>query len=170
MALCSITISGTSGSVLINYVDAGTVARTLTAGLGTLSIDDAGSDYTFTTLSGDATLTSGCISFTEVELNCYILSWELNEFNTLDNADFKFDAVEIGSTSYNMTDVNYPFCNILTLADSINSLGLDAVKATGYKIISGDKNQYFLILQAVRYSSGWPLDQRCARDLIPPAL
>ncbi len=76
MASCAITIGGTSGSVLIRYT-LGSVKNTITAAFGSeVFISSTATAVTYTTLSGDATATSGCVSITELEETCYEFKWE----------------------------------------------------------------------------------------------
>ena len=135
MATCLVTISGTTGEVLINYVDSGSDPRTLTAAPGQLYLDDTGTDYEWTNLSGDAAVSSGCVTFTEIESNCYIIDWQQISHSSYIAAEYKFDAVVVGATTSSINESNFPG-SALTLANSINALNLDTIKAVGYKVVS----------------------------------
>lgn len=146
MAACLVTISGSTGQVLINYIDAGSDPRSVIAGPGTLYLEDDGSDYEWTTLSGDAAVSSGCVSFTEVPNSCYMLSWEEHAPSGWGAPTLNFDAVILGTDIYTIDESRYPG-NVQTLAENINALNLDFLKATGYKVVSGTNLlESFLIL------------------------
>ena len=145
MANCLVTVSGTTGTVLINYIDSGAIPRVLTSGPGTFLIDDGGSEYTWTNLSGDTAVSSLCIEFTEIVNNCYIFSWELTVPNQINN--LKFTSVELGTDSNSIADLNFPFTKVTDLAAAINGLNLEQIKAKAYKVVRTTKTEYFMILK-----------------------
>lgn len=151
MAACLITISGTSGEVLIRYVDSTSTSRSLISGIGTLYLEDDGTDYTWTTLSGDAVAASGCITLTEVDTICYVISWEkyVNPY-VYTNTNLVIDALILGSSTYSMTEYAFPRFPA-TVGDNINALNLEDVKAVGYKIVAGttylDPTSFYLIVK-----------------------
>lgn len=152
MAACLVTVSGTSGSVLIQYVDGSSVSHSIISDITTsLYISDTGSDYTFTTLSGDAIASSGCVTLTEIEINHYILSWEIVRTVPQRSVGQVFDAVVIGSTTTPIDEVSFPYDPSLDVIKSINALNLPNIKATGYKIVDDTDItvplQYFVILK-----------------------
>jgi len=149
MATCLVNITGTSGEVLITYTDSGAVNRYVKAGLGSLYLDDSGSDYIWQTLSGDAVVASGCISFTENATSCYLLTWErlVTAPNVFLSTDLKFKSVVLGSSTYNLsTPVPYPR-SCREVGDLINKLNLSNIKAVSFKEVSSTKTEYFLVLQ-----------------------
>lgn len=149
MATCLVEITGSTGQVLINYTDSGSAARSVIAGPGQLYLDDDGSDYEWTTLSGDAAVDSSCITFVEVATACYVLSWEEFPPTGWGEPTLNFDAVILGTDVYTMDTARYPG-NVQTVAENINALNLDFIKATGYKVLSpssgSDSLESFLIL------------------------
>lgn len=86
MASCSISINGTSGSVLIRY-NLTTGAHTMSGLEGdTLYIDDAATEVTYATLSGDAIAESECVTITEATTSYYLFEWEtIGIDNTISN-------------------------------------------------------------------------------------
>lgn len=101
MASCAITIGGTSGSVLIRY-KLGGVNNSITANFGTeVYVSNTITDVTYTTLSGDANASSGCVSITELEETCYEFKWETLKAGC-DRGDV-INAVIVGSTAVSIT-------------------------------------------------------------------
>lgn len=150
MATCLITVAGTSGSVLINYIDAGSVPRSLVAGVGPFYLNDTGTSYTWSKVSGDATASSLCVTLTEVVTKCYIVSWELPLDYKLPAYATSFDSIILGDTTYNLNDVAFPYDRNFAIATSINSLGLESIKATAFKKVStSSKVQFFLIIKVL---------------------
>lgn len=135
MAACLVTISGTSGQVLIKYVDSGSEPRSVIAGPGTLYLEDDGTDYEWTTLSGDAAASSGCITLTEVPNVCYVVDWEEYPPSGWGAPTMTIDALILGSNTYAMNEVRFP-ANVQNVGEAVNALNLDTVKATAYKVIS----------------------------------
>lgn len=138
MAAGLITISGT-GQVLIQYIDAGAVARSLVAGPGTLYLETTGSDFTWTTLSGTAAASSGVITLVEIETACYILSWEepILGIASSSNPRLKFDGVELDGITTSIEESYFPMSSS-TVGNSINNAGIYNIKATGYKDVITD--------------------------------
>lgn len=154
MASCLVTVSGTSGSVLIKYVDSSAVAHRVISDITTsLYIKDGGTNYTYTTLSGDAIASSLCITINELPTNHYIISWENVRSVPQRYIGQKFDAVILGSTTTSIDTSMYPFDPTLKIINNINTLNLEDFKITGYKIVtptnSTDPFKYYLIVQVL---------------------
>lgn len=148
MASCLITIGGTTGFVQIDYLDSGSDPRVVIAGPGTLYLEDDGSDYEWTNLSGDADVSSGCISFTEVPTTCYTFGWEVWRTQPAYLPDMKFDAVIVDDVEYEISEISYPVKDAVYLADKINALDEATIKAVAYKdVSSSDKKEHFIILK-----------------------
>jgi len=137
MAACLINITGTSGSVFIRYIDSGSVERSVVAGLGVIYLDDTGSDYTYTTISGNAVAASGCITITNLPYTYYFIDWELLR-NTQCSCinDYVINALLLDNTVYTIADSFYLGDKKLKVITNINSLNLEIVKASAYKITS----------------------------------
>ena len=150
MAAGLITVSGT-GQVLIQYIDAGSVARSLITGPGTLYLDTTGTDFTWTTLSGNATASSGVITLVEIETTCYILSWEepILGINTFQNPRLKFNGIELDGVTTSINESYFPMSS-LRVGTSINDADISNIKATAYKdVISNGSapESHYLIVQ-----------------------
>lgn len=146
MATCLVTISGTSGEVFIKYTDSGSVDRYLRAGLGQLYLDDNGTDYEWSTLSGDAAAASGCITLTEVPIVCHLISWQRLLVDEI--SDAKIDAILLDDTVYEFsTSYTFPRSQA-KIADAINSLNESDFKAVAFKQVTAtNKSEYFLIIK-----------------------
>ena len=146
MATCLVTVSGTSGEVFIKYTDSGSVDRYLRAGLGQLYLDDNGTDYEWSTLSGDAAAASGCITLTEVPIVCHLISWQRLLVDEI--SDAKVDAILLDDTVYEFsTSYTFPRSQA-KIADAINSLNESDFKAVAFKqVTASNKSEYFLIIK-----------------------
>lgn len=101
MATCLITVGGTYGEVLFNYIDAGSVARSIVSGTGEFYLDDDGSDYTYSVLYGDVTASSLCITLTEIEFKCYLIYWNMAGTCNLGN-QYTLQSVIAGDIEYSL--------------------------------------------------------------------
>lgn len=146
MATCLVTITGTSGEVLIKYTDSGSVSRYVKSGLGQLYLDDDGSDYEWSTLNGDAAAASGCITLTEIPITCYLFSWQRLLADSL--SDAKIDAFIWNSNEYAFSTA-YTFPRgYAKIAGAINALNESDFKAVAYKeVLSQNKSEQFLIVK-----------------------
>ena len=146
MATCLVTISGTSGEVLIKYTDVGAVNRYVKAGLGQLYLDDTGSDYEWSTLSGDAAAASGCITLREVPVDCYLFSWQRLLKDEITDAEV--DAFIWNSTTYTFSTLCTFPRSYGRIAAAINSLNESDFKAAAFKeVYTTDKSEQFLIVK-----------------------
>lgn len=146
MATCLVTITGTSGEVFIKYTDSGSVDRYVRAGLGQLYLDDNGTDYEWSTLSGDAVAASGCITLTEVPIVCYQISWQRLLVDEI--SDTKIDAILLDDTVYTFS-TSYRFPRGQSrIAAAINALNESDFKAVAYKEVnSSNKSEQYLIIK-----------------------
>lgn len=126
MAACLITVSGTSGEVLIKYVQS-SVAKEITAPIGTLYLDDATVDanITYTTLSGDAIASSSCFTVTDLPLTCYHFYWDW-----FPGMSYVFTELDVDGEVFELNPI-VPLTeeSYLMLADSINQLDTNKIKA-----------------------------------------
>lgn len=128
MAACLITISGTSGEVVIKYKIGGT-DYTIRANIGTLYIEDTATDVTYTTISGDAIASSGCLTINALPFTCYEIV-----YGGLTAINHQYDKLEFDSKTYTLNDgIEFPK-NIYDFIDEVNDLGIDDMKITHFKI------------------------------------
>lgn len=128
MAACLITVSGTSGELIINY-KISTTSYSIRTGIGTLYIEDTATAVTYTTLSGDVIASSGCLTITNLAFNCYKLSWK-----GIVTDNYKFVSVTLGTDTLSIPgDVVFPESK-LSLVDAVNSIGDDRIKITQYSV------------------------------------
>lgn len=127
MAACLITVSGTSGTVRVDYLD-GVTPGTVTSGIGTFYIEDTYTDVTYTTLSGDAIASSGCFTITALPFACYELRW-----TGLNAPDYMIDAVILGADTFTIPDVEFPRSNY-NLPEAINNLNNESIKLVQLQI------------------------------------
>jgi len=134
MAACLITVSGTSGVIRINYTISGT-PYTIETSIGSFYIEDTATSVTYTTLSGDLTASSGCLTITELPASCYILFWKGIASN-----NYKTSALILGSETITVSEINFPITG-KSFVSMVNDLGDDRIKVIGYKIsYSGNNN------------------------------
>ena len=148
MATCLITVGGTYGEVLFNYLDSGSVARSIVSGPGEFYLDDDGSDYTYSVLYGDVTVSSGCITLTNVSLKCYLIYWQdIYPYQLL--KEFNVQSIVVGNTEYSLYEELQKVSNGLSgvaignIANAINNLGYPLITAPAYK------QSYYLIVRTL---------------------
>ncbi len=150
MASCLITIGGTSGGVIINYTLGGN-ALSMNGGFGqSLYINDTATDITYTTTSGDATASSGCVTITDLPYECYILNWETRDITFRTQAyPLKFDTIYLDAEDLAIPLSEYDRHNLEGLAININELGDARIKAIAGKTVQaplrGSFNHYLLV-------------------------
>lgn len=132
MSACAITLGGSSGSLIINYI-LGSNANTVTANFGdSVYIDTTATAVTYTTLTGNLTASSGCLTITGITQICYEFDWESTSgidplalvFN---NVILDTTPVSISSTGYNG---NFSITGIIT---SIKTLADPRIQLMSYK-------------------------------------
>lgn len=147
MAACLITIAGTSGEVLINYKISSTSYQIVT-GIGTVYIEDTATNVTYTTLSGDATASSGCLTVTALPSTCYEV-----KFGGLTALNHVFSKVTYNSKTITLSGSPVFPEEITELVREINSNSDSDLKVTHYKIdssYSGDFDapvEYYIIFK-----------------------
>jgi len=133
MATCLITVGGTYGEVLFNYLDSGSVAHSIVSGPGEFYLDDDGSDYTYSVLYGDVTASSSCIALDESPFTCYLIYWiDSSSFTLLNN--FTIQSIISGNNEYSLYEKLYNnggsfTITIRSLANAINDLGYPTITA-----------------------------------------
>ena len=123
MSSCAINITGTIGSVTINYkLDGISNSMTGTAGQ-TLYINSEATDVTYTNLNHlitDASAESDCISLEPLHSGYYVLSWETSHLTNL-----FIDKLIIGNDEYSFkTPVSFNTKNPHDLCDAVEELEL----------------------------------------------
>jgi len=149
MAACLVTISGSSGLLKLNYTISA-VAYSIETGVGTLYIESTATSVTYTTLSGNVTAASGCLTITAAPSVCNLLMWK--GLNTYPNG-YVADAIILGSETTLITQTVWPN-SALGLIDNINNVTYDKVKVIGFKDNSSsvDYNynyEYYYILRTL---------------------
>lgn len=143
MAACLITISGTTGEVVIKYKIGGT-DYTVRANIGTLYIEDTATDVTYTTISGDAIASSGCLTVTALPFTCYEVV-----YGGLTAINHQFDKVEYNNKTYTLTDgISFPN-NVYNFIDEVNDLGVDDLKITHYKVEATTMDIYSPVIYSI---------------------
>ena len=93
---------------------------------GTFYIEDTATDVTYTTLSGDLTASSLCLTITEAAPYCYKIVWK-----DLLTTGYVVDSILLGEDTINIIDTSFPDSKTL-LVDNINNANDDRVKVIGY--------------------------------------
>ena len=149
MAACLVTISGSSGLLKLNYTISA-VAYSIETGVGTLYIEDTATGITYTTLSGNVTAASSCLTITAAPSVCNLLMWK----GLLTNpAGYIADAIILGSETTLITQTSWPNSG-RALIDNINNVTYDKVKVIGFKNNSSYVNdiynyEYYYILRTL---------------------
>ena len=156
MPACAITITGTTGSVVINYILSGT-AHTMNGSFGdSLFINDAATAITYTNISGNAAATSACVTITNLPSSCYILSWSLDftpvvtgTSGYVQNSNYIFTDVALSTgIVLPITQVSYSNFDPTVLAENINILNDSRVKAVATRVISATyTKELFIVLK-----------------------
>jgi hypothetical protein len=128
MAAALITVTGTSGSILLRY-KVSSVPKTLIAEIGTFYIEDTSTDVTYTTLSGDAIATSLIFTIVNLPYKYYNLFWK-----DIVGINYKINGIILNNIITPFIDVNFPESNT-SLINSINQLNIEDVKITDYKFL-----------------------------------
>lgn len=131
MASCAITIGGSSGEVRIDFTLE--AQRHSMNGFPdeTLYINDDSTDITYTTLSGNATAISGCITITERNYINYIFSWETFGVET----GYKLADVIVDDDTISL-NTNYKTTMWITVANAITAMEDERFMVTAGKQVS----------------------------------
>ena len=145
MASCLITLAGTTGEILIKWTQ-DTVVNTLSTeyGVAPIYIDDTATDVTYTTLSGDVTASSLCVTITELPIDYYEIVFDrLKENNT--TYDARFDAVLIDDTVTDLSPtISDKYTGLVALIGAINGLDDDNIKIVGFNVsAAGSSTNYY---------------------------
>ena len=130
MAACLVTISGTSGTLKLNYT-LSSVAYSIETGIGTLYIESTATpgSITYTTLSGDAIATSSCLTITSAPLVCSTLSWDGN----ITASGYNANGILIGTAVIPISSTGWPYSGS-ALISAINNAGNTPLCVTEYVV------------------------------------
>ena len=127
MALCLITISGTSGSLELVYTISGNENHTYIGSPGTIGIDDTATSVQSITHTGDLTASSLCLTVTNVSPVCKEFIWEkISEIYTARGIQFGSSFMTF-SSNFDLIE------NVKGIAQAINSLDDYRIKAIAIK-------------------------------------
>lgn len=155
MASCLVSITGTSGSVQLNYLLSG-IPQLMTGNVGdSIYINDIATSVTYTTLSGDAVASSLCETITALPQTCYIFSWGLNGIpyspsiiGFLQDAQFNFTGVGLNDSFVSIPSTPYTAYTPDALAYEINSLNNPLIEAVAkMTIFTTNRKEHFLIVK-----------------------
>ena len=142
MAACSVTTGGTNGTFRLDF-DLGADHNVLYSTFGdVIWIDDTATNVTYTTLTGDVTATSGCVTVTALPEICYLLEYDRWSGTTPEDYVSQFDAIYLDNTEYAFTT---PLDDTLQQASFIsnevnNVIAIEAVKIVAGKLTIVDTN------------------------------
>lgn len=141
MASCLITTAGTNGTLRINYNLSGDPVTAYHNFGDTIYIEDTATDITYTTLTGDVTAASGCVTITNLPENCYMFSYDRlkNDSSTYIS---NFTQFILGVTTYTLTSpASDKLSGIGDLINEINLIG-NNIMASAIKITALTDNYY----------------------------
>lgn len=132
MAACLITLGGTNGIIRIDYT-LGSTPNFIVSNFGDdVYIDDTATDITYTTLTGDVTASSGCVTITANPRYCYLLSYDRP--NATSTYQTLIDAIVVGTPQVFTTASQDSYAAFGNLIYNINTdLDNDYIKVIGYK-------------------------------------
>jgi hypothetical protein len=143
MAACSVTTGGTNGTFRLDF-DLGADHNVLYSTFGdVIWIDDTATNVTYTTLTGDVTATSGCVTITALPQICYLLEFDRWSGDPADIVyTSTFDAVLLDSTVYPFTTaVDDTIMASGSIVSEINNeVAIDEVKIVAAKSANVDTN------------------------------
>lgn len=143
MAACSVTTGGTNGTFRLDF-DLGGDHNVLFSSFGdTIWIDDSATNVTYTTLTGDVTATSGCVTVTALPQICYLIKYDRwSGDSTLITYNSTFDAILLDNTVHAFsTSYTDDIASSASLPYEINTvLADDTFKIVAAKADNADTN------------------------------
>lgn len=136
MASCLVTTGGTTGTFRLEY-DLGATHVTSYYNFGDpIYIDDTATDVTYTTLTGDVTATSGCVTITDSPQTCYLLKYD--RLSTVTTSTSLFDAILVGNVVHSFaTPCEDTLFGSSTLVYNVNTVLADEdIKFTASKTVN----------------------------------
>jgi hypothetical protein len=147
MAACLITVGGTSGKVRIKYVISGNNKEVESTFGNNVYIEDTATNVTYTTLSGNATASSGCLTVTELPLKYYIFNWQY--LTSIPPSGQLFDAVLLDDEIIPISTCPFPI-DRERLAENVNAVEDPRIKITAFKTtVESTKVDYKNIMQVL---------------------
>lgn len=135
MAACSVTTGGTNGTFRLDFDLAGDHNVLYSTYGDIIWIDDTATNITYTTLTGDVTATSGCVTITALPRNCYLIEYdrwtgdlELIEYISTFDAILKDNTVS--TFAIPAQDTIMGSADVVT---QVNELGDDTIKIVAAK-------------------------------------
>lgn len=150
MAACLITLGGTNGTIRIDYTLASTPNYIISNFGDAVYIDDTATDITYTTLTGDVTASSGCVTITDNPKSCYLISYDRP--NITSTYQTLFDAIEVGTPQVFTTASQDSYAAFGTLIYNINTdLDDDNIKVVAYRMqnLINDYNNISLLVRII---------------------
>lgn len=144
MAACLITVSGTSGNVRIDYKD-GIISKYVISSIGTLYLESTITNVTYTNLFGDASVSSLCLTITNLPTTCFKMYWK-----GLSNANYKINAIIFNNDIIPITEVSFPNSGTAIISE-INSLNDSRFKLK-YYLINNASAMFSNDISSVTYS------------------
>lgn len=139
MAACQINIGGL-GTVLIKYILNGNKNEIIVTSGSPVFIDSTATNITYSVISGVASVTSSCLSLSNLPRSCFKYSWSFSKnciscagLYTSAQSIYRFNSLYY-TVDHSITPTNINLVTPLTLATEINNLNIDNVKATAYKV------------------------------------
>lgn len=135
MSACLITTGGTSGTLRIDYT-LGSDANVIFSTHGDIIyVDSTATSVTYTTLTGDVTATSGCLTVTSRPINYYLITYDRIN-NDTSTYDPQFTAVMLDNSVNALSPtITAKLSGIVALFAAINTtLANDNIKIVGYKV------------------------------------
>lgn len=134
MASCLITTSGgTSGTLRIDYDLSSDHVTTYCSRGDVIYISDTATNITYTTLTGDVTASSGCVTITALPINYYLFTYDRLIKDT-SSYNSRFDAVLLNSSVNAITETQDRYSKFGDLINAINTtLADDTIKITAIK-------------------------------------
>lgn len=129
MGACLISITGTSGTIRLNYTLSGT-PYVIETSKGSLYIESTATSVTYTTLEGDLVASSSCLTVTNLPSSCYTISW-----NNINTNGYVINAIILGATTISIPSISFPN-STFELVSAINNLYNDKVKVVGHKFVT----------------------------------
>lgn len=127
MAACQINVTGTTGSVLIQYTINLNNHKILGYIGDLIYIDTTSTNITYTNIDGNAIAASGCVTITNLPSTCYSINWETDSNYANCKIPKTFTQLKLGASTFTLNaDYNK---NAATLANNINTLNSSAITA-----------------------------------------
>lgn len=145
---CDITITGTSGSVIILYTINGHT-DSVTGSVGdVVYISKNAINVSYVTVTGDAVPDTSCLVIEEADYNCYLFSWEIGAPDQVPLDDAIFTQVNLGTTNWTISSPYTVYETLLNVSGrdmftTVNNIGTPLIIASCY--LDSDINSYLFV-------------------------